>query len=117
MALGHWLKDYIGPRGSSASGGGTEPIVLHEIEEEGVIRLDKTFGEIKEAYFSGIPMIIVQEDEFEDYAYSVTFVGSYFNDPDHIGTVEIRKSTPVQYKAIGATAAERDAAYPGPMDQ
>ena len=29
MALGHWLKDYIGPRASAGgSGGGTEPLIV-----------------------------------------------------------------------------------------
>lgn len=117
MALGHWLKDYIGPHSGGSGGGGTEPIVLHGIQEEGGRRLDKTFGEIKEAYFNGTPMVLVTEDEPGDYAYSVIYVGSYFDDPDYIGTVEIRtRSTSAQYTANGATAAERDAAYPGRME-
>ena len=37
MALGHWLKDYIGPHsgGSGGSGGGgTEPLIIHVTNEE-----------------------------------------------------------------------------------
>lgn len=34
MALGHWLKDYIGPHSGGSGGGGTEPLIIHVTEEE-----------------------------------------------------------------------------------
>lgn len=38
MALGHWLKDYIGPHsggsGGGSGGGGTGPLIIHVTEEE-----------------------------------------------------------------------------------
>lgn len=53
MALGHWLKDYIGPHsggsGGSGGGGGTEPLIVSTIAEEGYTRLDKTWQEIYDA--------------------------------------------------------------------
>ena len=54
MALGHWLKDYIGPRGSANSGGGTEPLIVSfdhmEQGQNGTeIYYDKTWQEISDA--------------------------------------------------------------------
>ena len=50
MALGHWLKDYIGPRGSASSGGGTEPLVLrHDRTEGNFDYYDKTWQEVADA--------------------------------------------------------------------
>lgn len=50
MALGHWLKDYIGPH-SGGSGGGAEPLIVNVVKDEttGVNRLDHTWQEIYDA--------------------------------------------------------------------
>lgn len=34
MALGHWLKDYIGPHSGGSGGGGAEPLIICVTEEE-----------------------------------------------------------------------------------
>lgn len=54
MALGHWLKDYIGPHSGGSGGGGTEPLIVNitETQEDAdtVCTLDKTWREIDAAY-------------------------------------------------------------------
>lgn len=52
MALGHWLKDYIGPHsgGSGGSGGGTDNLLVVN-NNDGT--LDRTWNEINNAYISG----------------------------------------------------------------
>lgn len=34
MALGHWLKDYIGPHSGGSGGGGAKPLIIRETFEE-----------------------------------------------------------------------------------
>ena len=60
MALGHWLKDYIGPKGSENSGGGTPLIVT---VTNGT--LDKTWQEIYDALSAPSVVIVpsVSADE------------------------------------------------------
>ena len=50
MALGHWLKDYIGPHseGSGGSGGGGV-LVVNGVFEAGHMTLDHTWQEIYDA--------------------------------------------------------------------
>lgn len=45
MALGHWLKDYIGPHSGGSGGGGAEPLIIR-VTEEGVKdpQTQKTIG-------------------------------------------------------------------------
>ena len=55
MALGHWLKDYIGPRGSASSGGGTEPLIVNVNNAT----LDKTWQEI----YGAFPNVFIADAE------------------------------------------------------
>lgn len=62
MALGHWLKDYIGPKASAQGGGGTsEPLIVGLRPQEEVTsgdeQLDKTFGELRIAFMNGQAVI------------------------------------------------------------
>lgn len=60
MALGHWLKDYIGPK-ASANSGGTSPLTVNSnVTTEGsdtVHTLDKTWQEIHDAF----PNVILRD--------------------------------------------------------
>ena len=57
MALGHWLKDYIGPKASANSGGGgtSDVLVVHDNDNT----LDKTWQEIYDAMSSGKIVYVV----------------------------------------------------------
>lgn len=48
---GHWLKDYIGPKASAQSGGGTAPLIVTSNYDESTDEqtLDKTWQEIHDA--------------------------------------------------------------------
>lgn len=50
MALGHWLKDYIGPHSGGSGGGGSEPLMVSINESE---QLDHTWQEIYDAVMAG----------------------------------------------------------------
>ena len=52
MALGHWLKDYIGPHSGGSGGGGTEPLIVNIVdgESEANSSLDRTWQEIHDAF-------------------------------------------------------------------
>ena len=64
MALGHWLKDYIGPRGSANSGGGSALIVNGD-----GLALDKTWQEIQNAVMDGRNVLL----EMTAFGHSVYF--------------------------------------------
>ena len=65
MALGHWLKDYIGPHsGGSGGGSGAEPLIVNlSVTHEGqntVYTMGKTWKEIRDAF----PNVLIH-DEFD----------------------------------------------------
>lgn len=69
MALGHWLKDYIGPHsggsGGGSGGGGAEPLIVHGSHDEStdVTTLDKTWQEIYDA----MPNVLLLIDSLSKY--------------------------------------------------
>lgn len=89
---GHWLKDYIGPK-ASASGGGTEPLIIQRDHMEGEppnmhAVFDKTWGEVQQAFSESnrvvfasrrtqYPIIAIDEPDpiMGTSVYSVTFLG------------------------------------------
>ena len=62
MALGHWLKDYLGPKASGEGGGsegGASEFVVKGSDFTGTsMTLDKTFSEITSAYENGQRVIL-----------------------------------------------------------
>lgn len=68
MALGHWLKDYIGPKGSANSGGGGTALVVrldHTEGEQGTASFnmvyDKTWREVRDALSNGMYVAVVDD--------------------------------------------------------
>lgn len=41
MALGHWLKDYLGPKASGEGGGGSEEIVSYSVDGNHFLKVGK----------------------------------------------------------------------------
>lgn len=75
MALGHWLKDYIGPHSGGSGGGGTEPLIIHVTEEEVKnpqtqetvgFKTDTLASDVYEAWQNGRPIYyaVSEEDEW-----------------------------------------------------
>lgn len=65
MALGHWLKDYIGPHSGGSGGGGVEPLIVNG---DG-LALDKTWQEIQNAVMDGRNVLL----ETTAFGHSVYF--------------------------------------------
>jgi len=62
MALGHWLKDYLGPKASGEGGGSTggNLVVTVSVDRSaGTGTADKTFAEIVEALPNAIALLDV----------------------------------------------------------
>lgn len=62
MALGHWLKDYIGPHSGGSGGGGAKPLIVNIVDGEGEgevsgSSLDRTWQEIHDAF----PNVILRQ--------------------------------------------------------
>ncbi len=58
---GHWLKDYIGPKASANSGGGTEPLIVRfdhkeEVQQGTILYYDKTWQEVADALTANRPV-------------------------------------------------------------
>lgn len=67
---GHWLKDYIGPKASAQGGGGTAPLICTYLNN--AEHLDKTVGEIVEAFEAGRAVLMKHNIEsYEDPTYSI----------------------------------------------
>ena len=65
MALGHWLKDYIGPHSGGSGGGvGAEPLIVHidGQETEGKVYADRTYQEVHDALVAGRTVLYSSED-------------------------------------------------------
>lgn len=64
MALGHWLKDYIGPHSGGSGGGGTEPLIVTANYDESTdeAALDHTWQEIYNAFVGGRNVLLVMAD-------------------------------------------------------
>lgn len=80
MALGHWLKDYIGPHsGGSGGGGGGVLIVNGVIDGNNTMTLDRTWQEIHDARVA----VLVYEPETDvlmnAQLYSINFVADSYN--------------------------------------
>lgn len=60
MALGHWLKDYIGPHSGGSGGGGTLVARATLDTRKKKLILDKTFKEISDAYFAGQVVKVIE---------------------------------------------------------
>lgn len=79
MALGHWLKDYLGPKASGEGGGSTggNLVVTVTIDNStGTGTADKTFAEIAEA----LPNVVAIRDMGGGYVvYDVTGYGPIGN--------------------------------------
>ena len=85
MALGHWLKDYIGPHsgGSGGSGGGTEPLIVSLIVEKSYTRLDKTWQEIYDAF----PNVLLDGSNAEAGMYQRTVINNVNGSDNDYGVV------------------------------
>lgn len=57
MALGHWLKDYIGPHSGGSGGGGAKPLIVKLNDNA----LDKTWQEIYDAF----PNVVLDDGNAE----------------------------------------------------
>lgn len=68
MALGHWLKDYIGPHSGGSGGGGTEPLIV----KLNVDTLDKTWQEIYDAF----PNVVFDSGNAEEGRHQRTVIKS-----------------------------------------
>jgi len=65
---GHWLKDYIGPKASANSGGGTEPLIVRLNGDT----LDKTWQEIYDAF----PNVVLDGSNAEAGLYQQTLINN-----------------------------------------
>ncbi len=95
MALGHWLKDYIGPHsgGSGGSGGGgTEPLIIRydrtEVSGSNTYMhyFDKTWQEVADALTNFAPVYIHGFDAYTEYSenpLSVYIISEAMQDGDY----------------------------------
>ena len=105
---------------SSGGGGGVEPLIVKEGETIGsTTYLDKTFGEIIDAFKAKRPVYYYREQEYDyDIAYDydpIVKVQAYFNDENWIGSIEgVRCDFPVAgiIEEKPATLDELRAIYP-----
>lgn len=94
MALGHWAKDYLGPKeAGGGSGGGVMVVPIEYNESTGKMEFKRTWKEMHDAVSNGqmvVGALVEDEDIFQCYVYGiakdsrskvpvVTFYPSFFN--------------------------------------
>ncbi len=91
MALGHWLKDYIGPHGGGSGGGENSPYIVDVLNGEKNGRnaqvLSKTFKDVYDAFMAGKTVLLSypsEEDGFPAGSYEFRYVNSIsYNGEDY----------------------------------